>query len=94
LQLGNEFENKRKALGRLGGEALVLQHFECYEEEKNYKEILQVIKSARRFVNLLYYTTNRYQQALDMLLRSLELANKSSTLRMGLVQKLVIFTKR
>lgn len=72
-----EFYNKRKALGKLHGEALALQHYGYYEEaEKKYKEILHWNENqADVLLNLgmLYYTTNRYQQALNMLLKSLEI---------------------
>jgi len=72
-----EFNNKKNTLDNLRREALALQHSWCNEEAENkYKELLQYDKNqADVLLNLgmLYYTTNRYQQALDLLLRSLEL---------------------
>jgi predicted O-linked N-acetylglucosamine transferase (SPINDLY family) len=72
-----EFDNHKKTLDNLHREALTLDHYGCYEEaEKKYKEILQWDENrADVLLNLgtLYYTTNRYQQALDTLLKCLEL---------------------
>lgn len=72
-----EFDNQRKTLDNLHKEALALDYSSCYEEaEKKYKEILQCDENrADVLLNLgtLYYTTNRYQQALDILFKSLEL---------------------
>lgn len=71
-----EFDKKKKSLDNLRREALTLEHYGCYEEaEKRYKEILQWDKNQADVLldlGMLYYTTNRYQQALDMLLKSLE----------------------
>jgi len=72
-----DFENKKKELDSLHGEALALDHYGCYEEaEKKYQEILQWDENRADVLHnlgMLYYTTNRYQQALDMLFKSLEL---------------------
>ncbi len=72
-----EFDNKKYTLDKLRREALALQYSWCNEEaEKKYKELLQWDKNqADVLLNLgmLYYTTNRYQHALDLLFRSLEL---------------------
>jgi len=73
----NEFDNQKKKLDNLRREALALQHFWCNEEaEKKYKELLDwEPNQADVLLNLgmLYYTTDRYQQALDLLVKSLKL---------------------
>jgi predicted O-linked N-acetylglucosamine transferase (SPINDLY family) len=72
-----EFDNKKKTLDNLHKEALTLDQYSCYEEAENkYKEILNWDENrADVLLNLgnLYYTTNRYQQALDTLFKALEL---------------------
>lgn len=71
-----EFENKKKELDSIHGEALALERYGCYEEAENkYQEILHWDKNRADVIHnlgMLYYTTNRYQQALDMLFKSLE----------------------
>ncbi|MUL35554.1 tetratricopeptide repeat protein [Gloeocapsopsis dulcis] len=72
-----EFEQKKKFLDDLHKEALALDNLGCYEEaEVKYKGILQIDGNrAGVLLNLgtLYYTTNRYQLALDTLNKALQL---------------------
>ena len=72
-----EFESRKKALNDLHKEALALDNYGHYEEaEKKYNEILEQDENrAGVLLNLgtLYYLTNRYQLALDTLLKALDL---------------------
>ncbi len=72
-----EFKNQKKALKKMITEALELESFQRYEEaEARYIEILKWNQNQPEILlnlGMLYYTTNRYQQALDLLLRSLKL---------------------
>jgi predicted O-linked N-acetylglucosamine transferase (SPINDLY family) len=72
-----EFENQKKEFNNLKKEAITLQNYGCFEEAENkYKQLLEWNHNqADIWLNLgsLYYTTNRYQQALNSLLKSLEL---------------------
>jgi predicted O-linked N-acetylglucosamine transferase (SPINDLY family) len=72
-----EFEDRKKVLTDIYKEALALDNYGCYEEaEKKYNEILEQDENrAGVLLNLgtLYYATNRYQQALDTLLKALDL---------------------
>ncbi|MBW4639531.1 MAG: tetratricopeptide repeat protein [Gloeocapsa sp. UFS-A4-WI-NPMV-4B04] len=72
-----EFEDRKKALNDLHKEALALDNYGYYEEaEKKYNEILEQDENRAGVllnVGTLYYLTNRYQQALDTLLKALDL---------------------
>jgi len=72
-----EYDNQDKAIDNLRREALALQHSWCTEEaEKKYQELLEwEPNQVDVLLNLgmLYYTTNRYQQALDLLAKSIQL---------------------
>ncbi|MBW4638132.1 MAG: tetratricopeptide repeat protein [Gloeocapsa sp. UFS-A4-WI-NPMV-4B04] len=72
-----EFNKQKKTLDSLHKEALALDQYGCYEEaEKIYNEILEQDENrAGVLLNLgtLYYATNRYQLALDTLLKALDL---------------------
>ncbi len=72
-----EFENQKKSLKKMMVEALELESFKRYEEaEARYIEILKWNQNQPEVLlnlGMLYYTIDRHQQALNLLLRSLEL---------------------
>lgn len=72
-----ELEETKKALEKLREEAIDLDKSGSYElAENKYKELLKWDKNQEDvlfYLGMLYYKTNQYQQALDLLFRSLEL---------------------
>lgn len=72
-----EFEYQKKTRKKMIVEALELENYQRYEEaESKYIEILKWEQNQPEILfnlGMLYYKTNRYQQALDLLLRSLGL---------------------
>lgn len=68
---------KNTKLDELRKEALALDEYECYEEaEQKYKKLLKEDGNQPEVLfnlGMVYYKTNQYQQALDLLLKSSEL---------------------
>ncbi len=77
-----EFDNQKNRIDKLLREALQLESYGSYEAAENkYKEILEWNENQANVLlslGMLYYTTNRYQQALELLLKSLELEPSSA----------------
>ena len=72
-----ELEDRKKALEKLREEAIDLDNSGSYYlAENKYKELLKWDKNQADilfYLGMLYYKTNRYQQALDLLIKSAEL---------------------
>lgn len=72
-----ELENQKETLEKLREEAIYLENSGCYKQAENkYKELLKWDKNQADvlfYLGMLYYKTNRYQQALDLLFKSSEL---------------------
>jgi len=73
----NEYENRKSTLDKLLKEAIKLEDFTLYKNaEEKYEEILRWNPNdiqALFNLGMLYYKTERHQQSLDLLVKSLDL---------------------